>query len=135
MPYLLAYKAPPVMGDHTRMFPDVPESLSTNPSHSCPNPLREVLKNLLMLEYYMNEKEPCVSGIIKHAMLVEGFCEASLALGQSNHVDNVLQILLKYCRKLTSDISNSGYTPGSSRWLPEDVKAVYGFLHKKLMSN
>ncbi len=140
MPYLLAYKAPPVLGEYTRLYPDTPdardEAISEDKQTNCPNPLREILKNLLMLEHHMKESTPCISEIIRHAFILEGFSEAALTnASQTSKLTNVLSLLLKYCRKLTQDITSNGYESNGSRWLPEDVKAVYKYISKQVFGS
>lgn len=140
MPYLLAYKAPPVLGEYTRLYPDTPDAHEENKNDdklmNCPNPLREILKNLLMLEHHMKESAPCISEIIRHAFILEGFCEAALTnANQTSKLTNVLNLLLKYCRKLTQDITSNGYQANGSRWLPEDVKAVYKYVSNQVFGS
>ena len=183
MPYMLASKAPPLLGTSTRiddvgeleqnindsiqdlqttqltMTPATTSQYNTIQHHNttsqynktpkCPDPTRELLKHLLMLESYMlridtNDglaPDACISGIIKHALMAEGFAEAATYRSlRSNDAEgatfrHVVNLVAKYCQRLTTDLSNSkeiGNKEALKRYLASDVKMSCNYLLKAL---
>lgn len=134
----------------------------SNPAVICLDHAREVLKNLLMLEMYMlryhglpvdantatdlargkTQKTTCIAGMIRHALLAEGFAEAALLIcGNDNgSIHQMMVFTTQCCKTITSQFpkwksmgNNSYLAPmNNGNWPHKEVRFICDFLENAL---